>query len=168
MNNTWFGNKNFEFDGRVKDVISKWCLCLVLVPFTLGLSLIWYAAFQARYFAAHTRFEELEFDLSVKFGDFLGIYFRYFVAIAALGLFWALVAVSSPSGIIVSAVVLFLVLPVLRLVLVTHSFLRLTARRLQIKGENNLDLIVRNAQVVPNTGEGLASALDIGGAEIGF
>lgn len=173
VNNTWLGNARFSFDGKTGDLIGRWVLCVVLAPFTLGLSLLWYSVFQARYFASKTRLEELSFDLSVTFGDYFDIYARYFAVLAVIGIIvasnFSTLSSLNPIALGVMIVVALLLWPMLKLIMVTHRFIALSARRLQALGTIHLDAIVQNAQINPQTGEGLADALDVGGGiEIGF
>lgn len=173
VNNSWLGQTQFSFDGRTGELIGKWLLCLVLAPFTLGLSLLWYAVLQARYFASKTHLDGLNFDLPVTFGDYFKIYAGYYGVLAGIGIIivsnfgWF----SSQNHFVLGAliVVALLLWPILKLIMVTHRFLALTARRLRAFGTIDLDAIVQNAQINPRTGEGLADALDVGGGiEIGF
>ncbi len=188
MNNSWFGTGQFSFQGRAGDLFGRWVLCWLLIPFTLGLSLIWYAAARTRYFAEQTEFQTLGFSLPVTFGDICRILLPYLLVVAFLcGLVGAYLvgsglvsimktgvdgdpgALGSVFPAIVVFVVVFLLLPALQIMLVTHRFLNLVADRLAIEGEADLESIVQNLQTAPKTGEGLADALDVGGGvEIGF
>jgi uncharacterized membrane protein YjgN (DUF898 family) len=194
MRHTWFGSQQFEFDGRAGEMMGKWLLAFVLFPFTLGLSLIWYAAFAMRYKLAHTRYQGVTFTMPVTFGNLFRIYFPYFlVLLVLLGIFYgAVFATIMPTlienpptdpqgwiaenavmvyGVSIAAafVVFGLIAPVLQLVLLTHRFLKLVAERLAINGAVNLDAIMQSAAARPNSGEGLADALDIGGGlEVGI
>lgn len=46
MNNTFLGQQNFNLEAQAKDLYWKWVVCFILSPFTLYISMIWYAAFQ--------------------------------------------------------------------------------------------------------------------------
>jgi len=188
MNNSWFGSGEFRFDGRAGELFRRWALCWLLIPVTLGLSLMWYAAARTRYFAERTRFQTLHFAMPVTFGDLARILLPYFLVLALLFGLLALYATFSGlaatmrSGIgvdpgtvggalpaILAFFLFFLLLPALQVVMVTHRFMRLMADRLAVEGEADIDAILQNAQTAPRTGEGLADALDVGGGlGVGF
>jgi hypothetical protein len=66
-------------------------------------------------------------------------------------------------------IVFGLITPVLRLVLLTHRFASLIADRLAFLGDVDLDRVMQSAAERPESGEGLADALDVGGAlEVGI
>jgi hypothetical protein len=54
--------------------------------------------------------------------------------------------------------------PILTILMSTHRLLALVANKLEVHGEIDLDAFVKNAQQASGTGEGLADALDVGGA----
>lgn len=173
VNHSWLGKTQFSFDGATGDLMGRWLLCYVLAPFTLGLSLLWYAVFQARYFASRTHLDGLTFHMPVTFGDYFKIYASYYGVLTVIGLIivsnygW----LASQNHFILGALILLALLlwPILKLIMVTHRFIVLTARRLRADGAIDLDAIVQNAQINPRTGEGLADALDVGGGiEIGL
>lgn len=194
MQHTWFGSQKFEFHGRAGAMMGKWILSLLLVPFTLGLSLIWYAAFAMRYMVGHTRYQGISFTLPVTFGSLFRIYFVYFLIMFVLLLvfYGALIGAMMPAlvlnpptdpqawvaenvmlvyGVSIAAafVVFGIIAPVLQLVMLTHRFIRLVAERLQLEGDFDLNAIMQSAAQRPESGEGLADALDIGGGlEVGI
>ena len=195
LQHTWFGSHKFEFDGRAREMMGKWILSLLLILPTLGLSLIWYAAFRMRYIQSQTRYQGIRFSLPVTFGNLLRIYSPYvFVMIVLLAIFFfgALYATIMPTimegqpidpeswleanfvlvygaGFVAAFVVFGLIAPVLKLVLLTHRFVRLVAERLDFEGDVDLDAIMQSAAERPTSGEGLADALDIGGGlEVGI
>ncbi|MDA0651794.1 MAG: DUF898 family protein [Proteobacteria bacterium] len=194
MQQTWFGSQKFEFDGRASQMMGKWILSLVLAPFTLGLSLISYAAFRMRYLQSRTRYQGIQFSLPVTFGNLVRIYCPYVVAMMVLvvtfyGVIFAAVAptifqdqsldaqgwmqanamILSGTSIATALVVFGLISPILRLVMLTHRFIRLVAERLEFIGEFDLDAILQSAAERPTSGEGLADAFDIGGGlEVGI
>lgn len=189
MQHTWFGSQQFEFDGRAGAMMGKWILALVLLPFTLGLSLIWYSAFRMRYLAGQTRYQGMGFSLPITFGNLAKIILPfYLVLILAMVVIGFIVAfILTASGIatadpnsehmqlipqvlpILIVLVIAVIGPVLQLVMLTHRFIRLVAERMEFTGEFDLDAIVQNAAQQPKSGEGLADALDIGGGlEVGI
>lgn len=189
MQHTWFGSQKFEFDGRASAMIGKWILALLLMPFTLGLSLIWYTAFRIRYLAGQTRYQGIGFFLPITFGSMAKIIIPFYAVlvflIVVMGLIVAVsvgvlghfTAEQSPEQLqffsqflpILTILVIAIIGPVLQLVMLTHRFIRLVAERLVFEGGVDLDSIVQNAAQRPQTGEGLADALDIGGGlEVGI
>jgi uncharacterized membrane protein YjgN (DUF898 family) len=189
MHHTWFGSQKFEFDGRASQMMGKWILSLVLAPFTLGLSLISYAAFRMRYLQSQTRYQGIQFSLPVTFGNLLRIYFPYaLAAMAALSVITYVIYVAylkdlpplasygfgnvmvfQALGVLAIIFVFGLITPVLKLVLLTHRFVRLVAERLEFIGDVDLDAVLQSAAERPTSGEGLADAFDVsGGLEVGI
>ena len=194
MQHTWFGSQKFEFDGRAGPMMGKWILSLALVPFTLGLSLIWYAAFRMRYLQSQTRYQGIGFSLAVTFGNLVRIYSIYALVMTVLfGFFYvAIFAVVMPTivqdqavdaqswmqanamvlygvGIGAAFVVFGLIAPIVQLLMLTHRFIRLVSNRLEFIGDVDLHTIMQSAAERPQSGEGLADALDIGGGlEVGI
>ena len=194
MQHTWFGRQKFEFDGRAGPMMGKWILSLALVPFTLGFSLIWYAAFRMRYLQSQTRYQGIGFSLAVTFGNLVRIYSLYALVMTVLfGFFYgAIFAVVMPTivqdqavdaqswmqanamvlygvGIGAAFVVFGLIAPIVQLLMLTHRFIRLVANRLEFIGDVDLHTIMQSAAERPQSGEGLADALDIGdGLEVGI
>ena len=148
MGHTWFGNRNFEADGTAGAMMGRWILCLLLAPFTFGLSLLWYSAFRMRYLTSWTRYQGLTLSLPVTYGNLCRIYLPYILVMIGLlaiysgALFAAIlpsifqgeqldpgswfgenfVLVSAAST--VAAIVIFgLISPVLSLVLLTHRMM---------------------------------------------
>ena len=194
MQHTWFGSQKFEFHGRAGQMMGRWILTLLLVPFTLGLSLIWYAAYRMRYLQSQTQYQGIQFSLPVTFGNLLRIYSPYALAMMALLMVFYVVILATmlPTimagqpidleswkneqfmtlngiGIVATLVIFGLIAPVLKLVLLTHRFILLVAEKLVFIGDANLDAIIQHASQRPESGEGLADALDIGGGlEVGI
>ncbi len=190
MGHTWFGSRNFEADGVAGAMMGRWILCLLLVPFTLGLSLLWYSAFKIRYLTSRTRYQGLALSLPVTFGNLCRIYLPYILVMIVLSaLFFATIfgamllailqgAATDPETLMgansviatVAAILIFgLISPILSLVLITHRMMRLIAERLAFEGHIDLDAVMQVAAEQPKRGEGLADALDIGGGlEVGL
>lgn len=192
IRHTRFGDRQFDFDGAAGQIVGGWIACLLLVPFTLGLSLLWYAAFKVRYLTGGTRFMTTGFALPMRFWDMFRIYAPYFlVLLLLLGGFAGVVFENVASEMsraaatgepiqpvgtlteILTVAVFFLLFgilaPVLRLVLVTHRLLKFVAANLVAVGEIGFDEIVQSARERSGAAEGMADALDVGaGVEVGF
>lgn len=175
MNNTFLGQEKFALDARAKDLFWKWVICFLLMPFTLGISLLWYAAFSTRYLASKTSFGPLQLNFPVTFGDFARIYFLYYflliLVFGGLTIYGYLNGVSAGQALpsqhglplFIIGFVFFLFLPVITVMMVTHRILILVANKFEAEGEIDLEAFVQNAQQASGTGEGLADALDVGG-----
>lgn len=194
MQHTWFGSQNFEFDGRAGPMMGKWILCLLLAPFTLGLSLLWYAAFRMRYIQSQTRYQGMGFSLPITFGNLLRIYAPYalLMMVPLVIIFGAVFATIMPTiaqgqpvdpeiwmkenfllingvSLVAAFLVFGIIAPVLKLVLLTHRFIRLVAEHLLFTGNVDIPAILQSAAERPNSGEGLADAFDVGGGlEVGI
>ena len=189
MKHTWFGIRKFEFHGRAGAMMGKWMLALVLMPITLGLSLIWYSAFRMRYLASQTRYQGVQFSLPVTFGNLARIILPFYLVLILLVVVIALI-IGIAAGIagyivldqsveqlqlvshvlpLLAIVIIAVIGPVLQLVMLTHRFIRLVAERLEFGGDCDLDTIMQNAAQRPHSGENLADALDVGGGlEVGI
>lgn len=185
MQHTWFGSQKFDFDGRASEMMGKWILAMVLMPFTLGLSLVWYSAFRIRYLAGQTRYQSMGFSLPVTFGNLAKIVLPFYLVLL---LIFAIVSggVGASAYLlgqsaeqlevifvqfvpIISILIIAIIAPVLQLVMLTHRFIRLVAERMEFTGDFDLDAIMQSAAQRPQSGEGLADALDIGGGlEVGI
>ena len=190
--NTFLGQKNFSLDAKVKDMFWKWLICIVLIPFTLGFSLLWYLVFSTRYLVGKTSFGPLKLSLPVTFGNFAKIYITYYLVLLLLNIVGFLIilmfigagAFKFETGASVLEIliqmqwligvfflVLFLIAPSIAVMMMTHRFLGLYASKLETVGELDLNSFIQNAQEASRTGEGLADALDVGGGagiEIGL
>lgn len=180
MTNTWFGNRHFAFNGAARDIYLRWLLCWFLTPFTLGLSLLWYKFYELSYFVSKTHFQGLNFSMSIAKRDVvrfllpLVVIYLVFVALGALGIFlyqWGVVNESALiSGISIGVISvlglgIFLCGRALLLSVVVHRFLTMVAAKLTISGSTDIDAVLQNMTELAQTGEGLASALDVG---VGF
>lgn len=185
MENTWFGDRSFAFEGRARDIFRRWFACWLLAIPTLGLSLLWFSAYRTRYFAACTRFENLRFALPIQFGDLFRILAPYLVTVSVLTFLVAFsfadatkVLTSAASGNppdsatitaalatagIAYAVLFMIVFPVIGAMMITHRSLALYCSRLSIIGTPNFVAIAQSTQETPHVGEGLADALGVGG-----
>ncbi len=65
INNTYFGNERFSYDGKGKDLFPAFIKYWLLFVPTLGLSWFWYKAARLRYEAEHTHFQSLSFRYNI-------------------------------------------------------------------------------------------------------
>lgn len=132
-------------------------------------------SFSTRYLVSKTDFGPLQLALPVTFGDFARIYLLYyfllFAVFGGLGLYGYLtfhaggqaLPLENSLSLFVIGFGLFMFLPVITVMMVTHRMLALVASKLESQEEIDLDAFVQNAQQASGTGEGLADALDVGG-----
>ena len=169
-NNTWLGDRRFRADLAGRPLMGRWITCWALLPFTLGLSLLWYRAAEYNAFARRTRYETLRFAANLTWGSLLRIYVPFLLVIVLFGLaYFPIVAVSGLSGLAGSlfptllALSAFILVPVLYTVMVTHRLAALLCERTRISGDVDVAAIAQSNRERPAIGEGLADALDIGG-----
>ncbi len=186
--NTWFGNRQLEFDGRASDLFWKWFLALVVAIPTLYISILWYKVTEFRYYAAHTRFGTLSFSSTLSTGRVFVIWLIYGVCFFVLysvfaGLIVAAIgALGGLEGIVqdgqapefsdiptlLIAVTVFLaltfvaVLSALYHVLFLHPMIKAVSENLQVRGTIDLDEIKQSDQERGGRGEGFADVLDVG------
>jgi uncharacterized membrane protein YjgN (DUF898 family) len=182
-NNTWFGDRRFNFHGRASDLFLRWFLAWLLYIPTLGLSWIWYRAGEFRYFAASTQMEGLNFRSTLSTARLILIGFIYLLTVVLLSVL-ALAALtggdfsSTPivfqmdqleamNPEVISAIIYFLVIvgvvmPTVVPVLYVHPLAKALIGSLAITGYANLEEWAQSAQKKMGAGEGLADALDIG------
>jgi uncharacterized membrane protein YjgN (DUF898 family) len=180
MTNTWFGNRHFAFNGVARDIYLRWLLCWFLTPFTLGLSLLWYKFYELSYFVSKTQFQGLDFKMPIAKHDVvrfllpLIVIYLVFVVLGALGFSlyqWGVANESAlTSGISIGVISvlglgIFLCGRALLLSVVVHRFLTMVAAKLTNLGSADIDSVLQNMTEPGGTGEGLASALDVG---VGF
>lgn len=181
LNNTWLGDRKFEFDGRARDLFGRWLLAWLLFIPSLGLTYVWYRAAELRYFARRTTFENLRFELPVTGGQLLRIYGPFVLAVIAM----FVATVGAPAIVylfigpttlesdalrslavlmpLLMILVLFMVIGVLGTILITHPLANLLCTRLVFTGAQDFEAIAQSSRAVPASGEGLADALDVGG-----
>ncbi len=134
LNNTQFGDRNFTFDGKGSDLFGTWVKCLLLWPFTLGLSLLWYAAAEQRYVTEHTHYDKLNFAFAVTGGDYLVLVLKTFAVIFfTLGL---------------------------GLPIVLAFNIEFVCKRLSLLGQEDFTGVAQNKLPLKRTGEGLLDMLD--------
>lgn len=184
MNHTWLGDRKFEFDGRARDLFGRWLLAWLFFIPTVGLTYVWYRAAELRYFARHTRFENLRLELAVTGGQIFAIYAWFMVAVIAVMVVaggvvvvvfgvtagtWqeflksdALMALAGVTPVVL-ILVLYMVIGVIGTVMLTHRLANLLCTRLVFTGAQDFEAIAQSSRAVPARGEGLADALDVGG-----
>ncbi len=85
MNNTWFGDQQFETNYAAWELFRKYIwYWLFLLP-TFGLTYVWYSARKFRYLARNTKLDQLTFSSRLKGGRLFRIFLGYgiLVVIAA-------------------------------------------------------------------------------------
>jgi len=176
-NNTFLGQENFNLDARAKDIFWQTILCAILAPFTLYLSVLWFAAFYARYTISKTSFGPVQLTLPVTFRDLAAIYIPYVLVLVIIfagitgPIFFAgynlenIAKIGASSFASITGLILFVFfMPVIAVMMITHRLLGLYATKLEAEGEIDLEAFVQNTQQASGTGEGLVDALDVGGA----
>ncbi len=186
--NTWIGDRHFEFGARATAMLGPWLIAWLLLIPTLGMSYIWYRVREFRYFAAHTRYGAVRFDSVLGTGRVIWIYLRYYLVLAVVLVFImgaVLVMVPGLFGVIGAwtggdeammetiestrffvplalIIVYFLVSGVVRVALLVHPMLREICWSLRVAGDEDFEAIAQSRQYTPPRGEGLADALDVG------
>ncbi|MEM7226123.1 MAG: DUF898 family protein [Pseudomonadota bacterium] len=185
--NTWFGDRCFEFEGRAGELFWTWFLAWLLLLPTFGLSHVWYRVREFRYFASKTRVGSLTFRSGLKSGTpiLLTLFFWlvigfigaiiYNVAIATLGQFgvteWlnqadpTQIEEATPIITAINFLIFFLfvlVYGMTRLILLVFPILKALCRSLVVEGQEDWAAIAQSEQFRPGRGEGLADSLDVG------
>ena len=190
--NTWFGDKRFEFEGRAAELFWIWFLAWLLLLPTLGLSHVWYRVREFRYFASKTRVGNLSFQSNLEAGTPILLMIFFWVVVSALGFavftvahgvleqagLWqwieqakseavdaAQVEALSPTLNAASFLMFFLfvlVYGMARLILLVFPIVGALCRTLVVEGEEDWAAIAQSQQARPGRGEGLADSLDVG------
>jgi uncharacterized membrane protein YjgN (DUF898 family) len=71
LNNTWFGSEQLVYDGKGRDLFSRFLLTYLLTIPTLGFVWFWYQAEEYRYIAAHTQLQSARFTVTVSAGQLM-------------------------------------------------------------------------------------------------
>ena len=189
-NNTWFGDRQLEFDGRASDIFGKWFIAWILWLPTAGLINVWYRVAEFRYFTSRTGLGALRFRSELSTFSVILLLLGYGAAVAAcVGLViggltllapGALEAMSSvmseqaelagevagseswPFVLLLAVLIVSVVLSVLQLVLLVHPMTRMVCHSLTVTGTEDFAAIAQSQQYAPARGEGLADALDVG------
>lgn len=173
INNTWFGDRHFEFEGNARDLFKTWLLCWLALPFTLGLSWSWFNIRTTSYVLSKARLEGLQFQLPIGLRNARPILIAIFVLnLFYIGSFallaWIVIAGAQalPAPVLIPMALavlgIFIFGRALQLRFVMHPFLALVADRFSTTGDANLETVLQNMTTRTGTGEGLASALDVG------
>jgi uncharacterized membrane protein YjgN (DUF898 family) len=75
IDNAYYGNEKFSFDGKGKDLFNSYVLAFILALPTLFISFLWYSYKTTRYTWNHTSFGAARFQSSITFGGIAGLYF---------------------------------------------------------------------------------------------
>lgn len=185
--NTWFGDRRFEFEGRAGAMFGTWLIAWFLFLPTLGLSYVWYRVREFRYFASVTRVGTLRFRsdleaatpilLVMAYGIILSMAFGLlavgFGLVVAGGSFGSLEQIQQAqengeflfaynAAIIALSLLFILIYGVVRIIILVQPILAAICRTLTIEGEEDYDAIAQSQQFRPGRGEGLADGLDVG------
>ncbi len=91
---SYFGNRQFDYDGNGKDLLWSFVLNILLSLPTIGLCWVWYWAKLQRYYWEHTRFGGRNFSSTVTGGGLLGLLLgNLALLIITLGIAWSWVLV---------------------------------------------------------------------------
>ncbi len=189
-NNTWFGDRRLEFDGRASDIFAKWFITWILWLPTVGLINVWYRVSEFRYFTSRTRLGALRFKSELSTFSVILLLLGYGIAVAAcIGLAIGAMTVVAPGAfeamrsamgdqagtlgaaagheswpflLLVAVLIVSVVLSVLQLVLLIHPMTRMVCLSLTVTGTEDFAAIAQSQQYAPARGEGLADALDVG------
>jgi uncharacterized membrane protein YjgN (DUF898 family) len=91
LNNTWFGNEQFVYDGKGQEMFGRFLLAYGLTIPTFGLIWFWYKAAEYRYMAAHTQFQGARFTVTLSGSQMLRLTFgNWLLLLGTLGLAYPL------------------------------------------------------------------------------
>lgn len=177
MERTLFGDRRFAFDGRGRDLFASW----LLVYATFGLGLYWYMVRQFRYMTDHTSLGEAHFGSAIRFWPIFARVLLFLAVLAAILLIPIVIGASivfqggqGGEGIQASIGMMIPFFPVMvAIVMLTFGqllvwpmvyipVLRHVCATLSISNAASLDTIAQSSQTLPQTGEGLADAFDVG------
>jgi len=184
-NNTRFGDRAFRFDASSVPLLGRWMLALALAPFTLGVSIVWYRVWQARYYTEAVSFEGMRFHSGLKTSQVLGPVVLGLVAFALLAVPLALPVMlaglpdlenlqQNPDGTPVlpiwemaAAGVTILACVALGTAInqayVTPALVQRYVEGLEGMGAVDLAAIAQSSEAAPRRGEGLTAMFDVGG-----
>ena len=185
--NTWFGDRRFEFDARAADIFGTWVIAWLLLIPTFGMSYVWYRVREFRYFASVTRVGALRFRseleaatailLVMAYGIILsmvlGLVFTGFGFLVAGGSFGSLESLQQAqqtdesfilynAALLAVSLIVILLYGVVRMIILVQPLLAAICRTLTIEGEEDYAAIAQSEQFRPGRGEGLADGLDVG------
>jgi len=137
MNNCWYGDEQFVYDGQARELFGKYLICWLLMIPTLSLSWLWFRAAELRHTAEHTRLRGVQFSSDITGGKLFWLHFSNFlILVFTLGLGFPWVILRS---------------------------VKLSVTHLQLHGELDYHRITQTQQVRPATGDGLVEVFDMGG-----
>lgn len=182
---TSLGTARFDHPGRSNGLVGVWLGCLLLAPFTLGLSLYWYSAIQYRRLTGDIRLGDLRIASTLSMWRLVWPVFRFMLAVLvvnALVLGGGFIAAGGPALITAPGVPddaaiqmltfvlvglgILVVGPItatLHAVLVLHPVTRAVCAALTAEGMLDLSQIRQDGTADAGPGEGLANLLDVGG-----
>ena len=186
VENTGFGTEMFRFSGRGSELFKTWLVAWLLLPFSLGISYVWYRVQEYNYVMANVTATGFRAEADLKTGAVVKIFLMLLVLTIALMLFLAFLFAGSfmqlmpvageedPTAamgafasvhflMVIIGFLLFLVLRgVLAATFFLHPLLRLLCESTTFYGGNDLDAVLQAAASDISYGEGLADALDVG------
>ena len=74
IENSYYGNEKFGFDGKGKDLLGSFVLAVILALPTLFISFFWYSYKKTIYTWSHTSFGAARFQSAITFGGIIGLY----------------------------------------------------------------------------------------------
>ena len=92
FNPTYFGDSEFQFSGRGKDLLPAWIFALPLMIATFGIGWAWWSALRHRYYWAHTTFAGARFRCTATGRKLLGLWIgnaAILMFTIGLGMSWA-------------------------------------------------------------------------------
>ena len=136
MENSYFGNRRFEFDGHGRGLVKPYLLALLLTLPTLGLSWFWFLAKKQRYFWGHTHLDAIHLQSTVTGGRLLALHLtNLLLLVLTLGIAWSWVMVRN---------------------------IHFAFTYLSLEGMVDPALIRQEAQAASATGDALAGLMDAG------
>jgi uncharacterized membrane protein YjgN (DUF898 family) len=186
--NTWFGDRRFEFDGQASDLFGSWVLAWLFLLPSFGLTYLWYRVKELRYFISRSRYGALRFASDLSTMSVFLVYLFYYLALGLLfgiatALATGLMPALSPAyqnlasgdtaailandltvNLVLIAVIalVVVVLGVVRILFYVHPLFRTVCKSLKVTGEEDYAAIAQSQQLMPGRGEGFADTLDVG------
>jgi uncharacterized membrane protein YjgN (DUF898 family) len=139
FNQTFFGNRGFQFPGRGFDLFPTWLLALPLTVCSFGIGWAWWRALTHRYCWAHTTIGGSRFRCTATGAKLLGLWVGNFLVIVftlGLGMSWAMLRT-----------------------------LRFWTKHIQLVGDPQLDTVEQDRRATSAMGESFADFL---GFDFGF
>lgn len=141
-NNAHYGNARFDYDGEGRDLLGTWVICLVLSPFTVGLSLLYFNMLRFNYQWNHTGFQGARFVANMQFFDYL------ILTVTNALLAFCTLGIATPWVIL--------------------RTVRFQIDAVTLRGEVRMDRIMQEYIDASPVGEGVATFLDTGATDIGI